>query len=73
MQLFWSEDDVDEWVARSGHSKGAVFGVEQLWPLAQRWYDDRRELEWRRKSARERQAILDDVGLVGPFWQVGSR
>ena len=43
---------------------------ELLWELARRWYDDRFELRWRRRTPAERQAILDAVGLSGPFWSL---
>jgi hypothetical protein len=34
------------------------------------WYDDRLDLNWRRRTIPERQAILDAVGLDGPFWRL---
>lgn len=72
MQLFRSEDDVDKWCEHMGQARGAVFSPDQLWQLAQRWWDDRLELEWRRRSLAERQAILDEVGLDGPFWRLSA-
>ncbi len=44
--------------------------VERCWELGRRWYDDRLDPEWRRRTPAERQAILHDVGLTGPFWQI---
>ena len=41
-----------------------------MWALARRWYDDRLDLDWRRRTPAERQAILDAVGLTGPFWSL---
>lgn len=70
MQLFRSEDDVDEWAQRTGNSKGAVFSPGQLWDLARGWYDDRLELDWVRKSVDERQAIISSAGLTGDFWNL---
>jgi hypothetical protein len=70
MALFRSEDHVDRWCRRRGVAKGAVFSLPQLWELARRWYDDRLEHDWRRKTVAERQRILEEVGLVGPFWQI---
>lgn len=68
MQLFRSEDDVEAWSAATGNAVGAVFPVSQLWELGRRWYDDRLEHQWRRRSLEERQHILDQVGLDGPHW-----
>lgn len=70
MQLFRSEEDVDAWLAATELEAGARFPPGQLWGLAVRWYEDRFELDWRRRSVRERQEILTDVGLVGDFWQL---
>lgn len=72
MQLFRSEGDVDEWVGLTGHARGAVFSPDQLWDLAGGWYDDRLELNWRRRTTTERQAILDRVGLTGEFWDLAG-
>ena len=72
MQLFRSEEDIDRWLAATGNPSGARFSPEQLWELAQRWYDDRFELDWKRRSVAERQQILEDVGLTGPFWRLGE-
>lgn len=68
MQLFRSEEDVNAWGAASSVPVGAVFSVEQLWKLAKRWYDDRFNLDWARRTVAQRQAILDEVGLTGEFW-----
>ena len=43
-----------------------------LWQLARRWYDDRLELDWHRRTISERQAILDDIELIGDFWDLSA-
>ena len=43
-----------------------------LWRLAERWWDDRLELDWRRRTPAERQTILEEVGLTGPFWELAA-
>ncbi|MBT8202492.1 MAG: hypothetical protein HKN74_00145 [Acidimicrobiia bacterium] len=70
MQLFRSEEDIDEWSTHTGIPVGARFPPEQLWELATRWYDDRFDLDWGRRTVEERQAILDEVGLIGAFWHL---
>ena len=70
MQLFRSEEDIDEWSAHTRIAVGSRFPPQQLWALAQRWYDDRFDVDWRRRTLGERQAILNDVGLVGAFWHL---
>lgn len=70
MQAFRSEGEIERWCQRHGRQRGAVFKPQILWQLARRWYDDRLELNWRRRTVLERQAILEDVGLVGDFWRI---
>lgn len=73
MALFRSEDDVHAWCQRHGRSPGAIFDLPRLWHLARAWYDDRLDRGWRRRTVSERQAILDAVGLEGPFWRLEDR
>jgi len=68
MQLFRSEDDVQAWSTATSIPVGDTFTVEQLWELAKRWYDDRFDLGWKRRTIAERQLILEEVGLSGDFW-----
>ena len=58
------------WCADRGAPPGVMVTLERMWALAQRWYDDRLDPDWRRRSPAERQAILDAVGLSGPFWSL---
>ncbi len=53
-------------------ARGAVLSVPQMWNLAQRWYDDRLQLGWRRRTQDERQRLLAAVGLHGDFWSLPS-
>lgn len=41
-----------------------------MWELAKRWYGDRVDPGWQPRTTAESQAILDAVGLTGPFWQL---
>ncbi len=59
------------WSRETGVTVGAVFEPERLWELSRRWYDDRLQPDWRRKTIPERQSILAEVGLTGPFWRLG--
>ena len=47
-----------------------MFDLPRLWHLARAWYDDRLDRGWRRRTVSARQAILDAVGLEGPFWRL---
>jgi hypothetical protein len=56
---------------RSGEPKdGAVVPIDRLAELAERWYGDRLDADWRPRSGAESQRILDEVGLTGDFWRL---
>ena len=38
--------------------------------LARNWWRTRLDPDWRARTAPESQAILDELGLTGPFWQL---
>ena len=42
----------------------------QLHELAVRWYGDRLDADWQPRTVEQSQAILDAVGLTGPFWRL---
>ena len=72
MQLFRSEEDIESWSQATGHPRGAPMSPATLWELARRWYSNRLELGWQRRTVEERQAILTEVGLTGSFWDLAS-
>jgi hypothetical protein len=55
---------------RTGLARGAILDLAQMWALARLWYADRLSAEWRGRSAEAGQAIMDEVGLTGEFWQL---
>jgi len=44
--------------------------VTTLCELAFAWWDDRLDDAWRPHTREQNQAILDAVGLRGPFWRL---
>ena len=70
MLLFRSEEEIDDWCAQHDRSRGGVVGVVQLQQLALRWYGDRLDPDWRPRGTAQSQAILEAVGLTGPFWRL---
>lgn len=66
MNLFRSEEHVDRWL--DGRAPGATIPVATLRDLAHAWWHDRLELDWRPHARAQNQAILDGLGLTGPFW-----
>jgi hypothetical protein len=68
MNLFRSEEHVRRWLG--SRRPGATIPVGTLGELAHRWWGDRLSPGWRPHSRRRNQAILDDLGLTGAFWQL---
>jgi hypothetical protein len=62
MRLLRSEEEVP--------AEGASVPVAQLERLARAWYGDRMDPDWRPRTREQPQAILESVGLTGPFWQL---
>ncbi len=70
MQLFRSEEHVRAWCEERGREPGAVFGLQQMWALADAWYRDRLEPTFRRRSAEEAEALFASIGLAGEAWRL---
>jgi hypothetical protein len=68
MHLFRSEEHVQRWLGP--RAPGATLPVGKLCALAHRWWGDRLSPEWRPRSREASQAILDGLGLSGPFWRL---
>lgn len=58
------------WLAANRWEPGASLSAPTLNELAQRWWSTRLEPDRRPRSAPESQAILDELGLTGAFWQL---
>ncbi len=69
MLLFRSEGHVEDWLG--GRAGGAIIPVRTLVELAYAWWGDRMDPDWRPHSRDQNQAILDELGLTGPFWRLG--
>ena len=68
MNLFRSEGHVARWLG--DRPPGVTLPVTTLAALADAWWGDRLDPGWRPHSRDRNQAILDDVGLHGPFWRL---
>lgn len=69
MLVFRSEAHIDRWLA--GRPRGAVVPISKLAELASAWWGDRLAPDWQPHSLQQNQAILEALGLVGPFWSFG--
>jgi hypothetical protein len=68
MNLFRSEEHVARWLV--GRPPGATITVTKLSELAHAWWGDRISPDWRPHTREQNAAILDELGLTGPFWQL---
>ncbi len=68
MNLFRSEEHVSRWLA--GRTPGTTLPVRTLSGLAHAWWGDRLAPDWTPHTREQNQAILDRLGLTGPFWQL---
>jgi hypothetical protein len=66
MNVFRSEDHIDEWLG--GRAPGATITVTKLSELAHAWWHDRVSPDWRPHTRDHNQAILDRLALTGSFW-----
>ena len=70
MLLFRSEGHLETWLA--GRPPGATIPITKLAELADAWWHDRLARDWRPRTREQNQRILDDLGLTGPFWNLGG-
>ncbi|MEU3299159.1 organomercurial lyase [Streptomyces sp. NPDC006678] len=67
-RLFCSTRCVDDWLERTGASRGYVMDVTTLWRLARGWYAGRLDRGYRRRDPSSAAAYFAQAGLGGPFW-----
>jgi len=72
MLLFRSEQHVDRWCAQWNRPRGGTLSLAQGWKLAQLWYGDRLNPEWKPMNAEQARSVFRQVGLVGEFWKLAS-
>lgn len=69
MLVFRSEAHVSTWLA--GRPPGVTISITKLAELADAWWGDRLAPDWRPHTREQNQAILERLGLTGPFWTLG--
>ncbi len=63
---------MDGWCARNGRPRGEVLSLEQAWLLANAWYGNRLDPDFRGRSAAQAEDIFRRLGLRSPFWSLAS-
>jgi hypothetical protein len=70
MVFLRSEEHLARWLGTNGFEAGESMSAATLHELARRWWSTRLDPEWRPRTLEESQAILDGLGLTGPFWRL---
>jgi hypothetical protein len=70
MLLFRDEEHIDVWRTQGGQPRGATLTIDQAWKLAVAWYGNKMDPNWRRATLDETEALLTNLGLTGPFWNL---
>jgi hypothetical protein len=70
MLLFRGEEHIDRWCRARDLPRGVTLTPEQCRQLAYGWYKDKVKPDWRRHSLEETEALLAEVGLTDPFWNL---
>jgi hypothetical protein len=70
IRTFCSREHVSDWVERTASAPGETVPLEQLHRLALPWYGDRLDPDWQPQTQQQRQRLLEECGLSGPFWKL---
>jgi hypothetical protein len=69
MLIFRSEEEIDAWCVDTGEPRGEAVPLTQVWALAQAWYGDRMNPNFRGRTTAEALSIFAQVGLRSAWWQ----
>jgi len=70
--IFCSSDCVDQWLTRTGNSRGYTMSLDTLWNLAAHWYDGRLDSPYIRREPAAAADYFRSVGLRGAFWGLAA-
>lgn len=70
MLIFENESEIDIWCKQHNKPKGEVLPIEQVWELAQIWYGNYLDPDFKRKSKEIAEAMFEQVGLTSSFWKL---
>ena len=60
---------MDRWRAATGAPRGETLTLAQVWDLAQAWYGDRMEPDFRGRTIAQATDLFARLGLTSAFWQ----
>lgn len=70
IRLFCSHNHAEQWTAEHAPGECYIADARTVWNLAQAWYGDRLHPDFTLHTREHNQALLNDRGLTGAFWQL---
>lgn len=70
MLIFKNENEIDEWCKHHNKPKGEVLPIDQVWALAQIWYGNYLDTDFKRKTKEIAENMFEQVGLTSEFWKL---
>lgn len=70
IRTFCDRDHAEQWTNQHAPDSGYIADAVTVWRLAQPWYGDRLDPDFTPHTRDHNQALLDEVGLTGPFWNL---
>jgi len=67
-RIFCSPTCVDQWLERTGQTRGYIMDLAALWRLAEHWYEGRLDYGYIRREPAAAADYFRSVGFTGSFW-----
>ncbi len=68
--VFENEEQIDSWTKQHNIPKGDIQPLEKVWQLAQRWYGNYLDTNWKKRTAKEAKVVFDEIGLTHSNWKL---
>ena len=72
VQYFQSVEDINTWSKRHDIALGQKLTIGQAWELAQIWYGNYLDPDWRKLTTEEAHIAFKNIGLDGEFWRLDA-
>jgi hypothetical protein len=70
INLFQSEEHAERWRDTAKPPATTILPIEQATALANAWYKNKLDPDWRRFTTEETEALFDDLALDPEFWRL---
>ena len=70
IKLFQSEEHAERWRDKAKPPASTILPIEQATALANAWYKNKLDPDWRRLTTEETEAMFDDLALDPEFWRL---